>query len=306
VPQHRQGEGADVLAGDVVASLQEGPRLAGQDQRLAGARAGAPLDLAADHLRRLGAGRARGADQAHGVVDDVVRDRDLPHELLNLADLLAGEDRLDRRLLRSGGAAHHAGLVLRAEVVHHHAGQKTVELRLGQRVGALEFDRVLRRQDEERVVEAVGLTPGGHLALAHRLEQGRLGLRRGAVDLVGEEDVREDRPADEAELAAAAGGVLFHHLGAENVRRHQVGRELDTLELQREEPRDALHQEGLAEARHTDQEAMTARQERHDDLLDHRLLTDDDLAQLRQHAAAGTGDALHGFATLILHATLPR
>jgi hypothetical protein len=34
----------------------------------------------------------------------------------------------------------------------------------------------------------------GDVALGHRLEQRGLRLRRRAVDLVGEEDVREDRP----------------------------------------------------------------------------------------------------------------
>ena len=43
------------------------------------------------------------------------------------------------------------------------------------------------------------------LAFAHRLEQRRLRARRGAVDLVGEDDVREDRAALELEHLAAPG-----------------------------------------------------------------------------------------------------
>jgi K(+)-stimulated pyrophosphate-energized sodium pump len=40
----------------------------------------------------------------------------------------------------------------------------------------------------------------GHLALLHRLQQRGLGLGRRAVDFVGQQDVGEDRPLDEAEL----------------------------------------------------------------------------------------------------------
>ena len=43
------------------------------------------------------------------------------------------------------------------------------------------------------------------LAFVHRLEQRRLGARAGAVDLVGEKDVGEDRPLAKDELADAAG-----------------------------------------------------------------------------------------------------
>ena len=46
----------------------------------------------------------------------------------------------------------------------------------------------------------------GDRALVHRLEQRRLRLRRGAVDLVGEHDVREDRPGVELEAVASGRG----------------------------------------------------------------------------------------------------
>jgi len=40
----------------------------------------------------------------------------------------------------------------------------------------------------------VGLVADRHLPLLHRLEEGALHLGGGAVDLVGEDDLREDRP----------------------------------------------------------------------------------------------------------------
>ena len=51
---------------------------------------------------------------------------------------------------------------------------------------------------------ASGHAVDGDLALLHRLEQRRLGLRRRPVDLVGEHDVGEQRARLEAELLGRA------------------------------------------------------------------------------------------------------
>ena len=45
VPQGRQADAADVLEADVVAAVQQGADLGGQDQRLRRPRAGAPADV---------------------------------------------------------------------------------------------------------------------------------------------------------------------------------------------------------------------------------------------------------------------
>jgi hypothetical protein len=65
-----------------------------------------------------------------------------------------------------------------------------------------------------------------HLGLVHGLEETRLGLGRGAVDLVGEHDIREDRTGLEHELVLV--GLVDRH--AEDVGRQHVRRELDPLE----------------------------------------------------------------------------
>ena len=79
--------------------------------------------------------------------------------------------------------------------------QEPVELRLGQRIRALVLDRVLRREDDERRLEQARLALDRHLPLLHRLEQRGLRLRRSSVDLVGEQEVREDRPGPKLEVA---------------------------------------------------------------------------------------------------------
>ena len=73
----------------------------------------------------------------------------------------------------------------------------------------------------------------GNVLLLHRLQQGGLGARAGAVDLVGHQKLREHRTRDEAERAPA-GTALVEHLGAQNIGGHQVGRELDALGIEPE------------------------------------------------------------------------
>ena len=82
---------------------------------------------------------------------------------------------------------------------------EAVELGLGQRIGAFLLDRVLRGHDEERRLELEGVRPAGDLVLLHGLQERGLGLGRRAVDLVGQDDVGEDRPLDEPERPLAGG-----------------------------------------------------------------------------------------------------
>ena len=71
-----------------------------------------------------------------------------------------------------------------------------------------------------------------HLALLHRLEQRGLRLRRRAVDLVGEQHVREHRPAPEDELAAAQ-----RRSSPVTSDGQHVGRELHAPEVEPERAR---------------------------------------------------------------------
>ena len=115
----------------------------------------------------------------------------------------------------------------RRGVADEHLEHEPVELRLRQRVGALGLDRVLRGHDEERVGRGVGLAADGDLPLLHDLQQRALHLRGRAVDLVGEQQVGEDRAERDLELALA----LVVDAGADDVGGHEVGGELDALEL---------------------------------------------------------------------------
>ena len=105
------------------------------------------------------------------------------------------------------------------------------------------------------------------LALLHRLEQRRLGLRRRAVDLVGQQQVGEHRALAEAERALAR---LDRSSGRCTSRRHQVGGELHALEVEVERGRDRLHQQRLGHAGHALEQHVAADEQRGDEARQRR------------------------------------
>ena len=64
----------------------------------------------------------------------------------------------------------------------------------------------------------------------------------------------EDRPLGQHEAV----GLEVEEVGAEDVAGHQVGRELDAAELQRQGRREGLGQQGLGGARHALEQEMAA------------------------------------------------
>ena len=145
-----------------------------------------------------------------------------------------------RRLLRQ-----HAGLLPEGRVADRHPHREPVELRLGERIRPLVLDRVLGRDDEERAHEHVCRAVDRDLSLLHRLEQGRLCLRRRAVDLVDQHDVREHGSGPEAERPA----LTVEHVHARDVRREEIRRELHAVEREVERARERLREHGLADTR---------------------------------------------------------
>jgi thioredoxin reductase (NADPH) len=114
------------------------------------------------------------------------------------------------------------------------------------------------------------------LPLLHRLEERRLDLGRGPVDLVGEEEVREHRALAGDELP----GLLLVDHGPDQVGGQQVGRELDAGEAQVQHLAQRLHGQGLGEAGDPLDQQMATAEEGHHHPLDQGLLADDDLADL--------------------------
>ena len=116
-----------------------------------------------------------------------------------------------------------------------------------------------------------------------------MGFRRGAVDFVGEEEVREDRTWDELEFAAGVGGGL-EDLGADDVGWHEVRGELDALELEAEDFSERRDEEGLGQPWNAGDEAVALAEDRDEHFFDNVLLAYDDLSGLLADVAQGLLD----------------
>ena len=224
----------------------------------------------------------------------VRRRRHAQHQLLQLEDALRRQHLAQRRAVAGRHLVDDLDLLVRRRIADVDLEHEAIELRLGQRVGALLLDGILRGEDQKRQRQRVGLPAGRDAVLLHRLQQRRLRLGRRAVHLVGQHDVREDRPAHEAEDAAAGGAILLQHVGAGDVGRHQVGRELDPPERQRQRVGQRLDEQRLGQARHADEQAVPAREQRHQQMVDDLLLAHDALADLGHQGAARGGDLADG------------
>ena len=200
--------------------------------------------------------------------------------------IIFGFDRIDQfhgGILHELSAARGRGLIRLIDIflaVKDESGQvkakemtgltqeETVELRLRQRIGAFELNRVLGRDDEELLAEAVGRVVDRDLALLHRLEQGGPRLWWSPVDFIGEQDLSEDRALDQSERA----GLGVKDIRADQVSRHQVGRELHSAEVESEGRRQAAREQGLADSGHALEQDVSRSQVACEYLLDGRPL----------------------------------
>src|SRR6478736_1153090 len=82
VAQHRDSDFLYIINGHAKAAFHRGEGLATLDQKLAGTRAGAPIDELANELRSGGVLGPRGAHQARDIFDDVLTDRDFADKVL--------------------------------------------------------------------------------------------------------------------------------------------------------------------------------------------------------------------------------
>src|SRR5262249_40676523 len=139
------------------------------------------------------------------------------------------------------------------------------------------LDRVLGREHMEWSRHVMTVAGDADMQLLHRLQQRRLGARARAVDLVGHEQLSEDRAGDETEVALAARRLL-QDLAAHDVGGHQVRRELDAASVKPEHDAHGLDQLGLGEAGEANEQCMAAREHGHHRLLDHPFLSEDHVA----------------------------
>ncbi len=124
------------------------------------------------------------------------------------------------------------------------AHQKTVELGFRQGKGTDLVGRVLGGDDEKRLGQRAGLAFSGDLPFLHGFEKGALGFWRGAVDLVGEDQLGEDRPL----VKMKPFRTPLVHRYTDYIGRQQIAGELDALVVQPHQGRQQMRQGGLAHA----------------------------------------------------------
>src|SRR5581483_1151289 len=265
VQEHGDEQLLDVLGCHVATAVQDRPRARGAVQRQRPAH-GAPdrddVELACGAHELDDPARDR-------LVDEDVRDRVAQRrDLLEVDHRRQTRERVTEQLL-----VDDARLVFGVGVAERRLDEEPVELGLGQRERSLVLDRVLRRHHEERIAEPPRLAVDGDLLLRHRLEQGGLRLRHRAVDLVDEDDVREDRAGAELEVAH----LLVEDREAGHVGRLQVWRALDAARLRAlDRAGDRPCEHGLRGTGHVLEQRVAAAHERRDDELDLLSLAVDD------------------------------
>ena len=283
--EHVGGEGPDVFRHHVGAAAEErmGPRgLRERDGRAGRAAEGDErLEVGEAHTR----GVARGAHQVHDVVHHLlvhVQVRDSGSRRENGFRI---EQPGDLDLLTPAHAEQHFLLLVAGGIADPHFQHEAVELRLGQRVGPFVFDRVLGGEHEERLLERVGRAADGDLVLLHRLEERGLHLRGRPVDLVGEDDLREQRPLLDVKVL----GLLVEDHGADQVGRKEVRSELDARERRVDDLRERPDRQGLGEPGNALEQDVAAGEQPDEQPLHHGVLADDAARDLLEDGLHGQG-----------------
>ena len=121
--------------------------------------------------------------------------------------------------------------------------ERRLLLRLWQLEGTALLNGILRGDDEERRREGERVGADRHLSLLHRLEQRALHLRRGPVDLVGEEEIGEHWPLHDAKLPRAR----IEDLRTGDVAGEEIDRELHALGIEIDRLCQHAHEQRLRE-----------------------------------------------------------
>src|SRR5579863_3872644 len=135
--------------------------------------------------------------------------------------------------------------------------------------------RILRRNDQERLRQFVGMRVDRDLAFVHGLKQRGLRLRRGAVDFVGQQDVGENRSTLEFERLFRRGVDR----DAQNVGRQQVTGKLHALKSAVDGAGEGLSERGLADSGNALNEQVSAREDADQSEADNVVFAANDAAQ---------------------------
>ena len=95
--------------------------------------------------------------------------------------------------------------------------------------------------------------------------------------------------------------AVGENLGTGDVRRHEVGRKLDAVKTEVKDPGDSAHHQRLGQTGHAGDEAVATGEERNENLLDRRLLPDDDPAKFLFYFFSAGGDLLDRLPILLVY-----
>ena len=219
-----------------------------------------------------------GHDQIQDIVHHGIGYGNPGNELSRLQQDGAVHQALYPGRLLSFRQGHDAPKLLPAGKLHQYLEQEAVQLSLRKRIGSLLFYGILCGQHQKRLLQHIAFRPHRHSVFLHGLQQGRLGLRRGAVDFIGQHQIGEDGAFLEAEGAFSF--LLYHDIGSRHIAGHQVRGKLDALEGKQEHLAYGAHKHGLSKPRHALQQDISAGEQRQHHLPDDFFLTDDPLSYL--------------------------
>ena len=183
---------------------------------------------------------------------------------------------LEQGRLLAAGAPQDFHFLRGIGILDQNLEEKAVKLGFRQGISAFMLQRILRGVHDKGLRKRPRLSGHGDLLFLHGFQQGRLGLGGSAVNFVRQQQVREYRTRHILERPAAVCGSL-QNLAAQNIRRHQVRRKLDALEIQPQNPAQRADEQGLRQTGNAHDQAMPAAQKRDEHLIHHILLPHDHL-----------------------------
>ena len=168
--------------------------------------------------------------------------------------------------------------------------KEAVELSFRKRVGALEFDGILRGEDGEVFRERIANAVDGDLALFHGFQQRGLRARGSAVDFVDKKKVGENGTAMQRKRVAAE----VEDVSSGDVGRHEVSGALHALKAEATDAREAFDRQRLGKTGNAFHNGVAAANEDEEKLVHDFALADDDFGKFRANVRCECGKILHG------------
>lgn len=195
------------------------------------------------------------------------------HGLAEREDFFFSENFRNRRNRGRRHPSHDFDFFRLARIIYLHLQEESIERRFRERIRTLFFERVHGGDHEERGREREGFSRDGNSAFLHGFKQGGLDFGRGAVDFVGNDDVRENRSL----LNGKFPRLRTVGFGSYDIRRKEVGSELYANRVEIERLGQRFRDERLREARNSFEQNVAIGKKTYEKTSQKVFLTDDDV-----------------------------